>query len=377
MPRDTQTLAADRPSGDLDAGIDQSPVDPQAKNAAALAAVERDDPSPKARWEGLLGRYLGDKLYDVVKREASAEDFMRMGDDALKSAIRSLAKQITATANKGSPLDKINASMWSKEIQDQLAPLAHQFMTTGPGAKLASAIADFVEGSPLAVISAMLLAAAVAVAADMTIPELRSRFGLGHGFSIDVDASLGSLRNLTVNQIGAAIEYQSKSWQLKVGYDHLRGDKAQGAFNGVRPFLTKSSGQIPPEALDRLNADVAFKINAMQDGKLHFTDENLFAHGRLLSGNIGTRLDGKVNDFLTVSAGANQHYGDTKGATASLNATYAPNPDESFSLGVTQGLGGANSSTAITFSMQIKDRMRLEGHYDHKDGAWVGMIVHF
>jgi len=348
MPRDQQTTPSTASTKD---GYDMPSshvTDPDAGAKAAALAVEREDPTPQQRWEGLLGKFIGDKLYDVVKREASADDFMRLGKDALNSVVKTLGRKFIDSQKGGSITDKLDAELIASSLRAELGPIAAAYMTTGPGAKLANNIAEFVEGNPVAVIAALLLAAAVAVASDMRVPELRTSMGIGGGFSVGVNADLGTFKHMMVQKLGADLTYAGNGWKLKVGAERDQGDAARDAINSVNGGPRLVAGTFDDHTVvTKLSASLDFQIKSIAGSNVSISNTTVLQHGQSLSGNIG----------------------------AMFTAPIGSGPDSRLGVGVTQGYGPHNAGTGVQFTMQINHNVMFKGSYN-KDGAWAGVVVH-
>lgn len=348
MPRDRETTPNTATTQD---GYDMPSshvTDPDAGAKAAAIAVDREDPTPAQRWEHLFGKFLGDKLYEFVKREASAEDFMRLGTGALENVTRSLGKKLTEGAKGGSITDKLDAELIASSLQAELGPLAAAYMNTGPGHTLATGIASFIEGSPLAVISALLLAAAVAVASDMRVPELRAHLGIGGGFSAGVNAELGTFKHMMVRKLGADLSYAGNGWKAKVGVERDQGDAARDAINSVSGGPRLVAGAFDDHTVvTKLSASLDFQIRSITGSNLTISNTTLLQHGQSLSGNIGAMFTAPIGD----------------------------KPDSRLGVGLTQGYGPHNAGTGVQFTMQINHNVMFKGSYN-KDGAWAGVVIH-
>ena len=184
-------------------------------NTPSLLAAQRDEKAPKdvpkkslglTNYEATLGKWLGPKLYKAVSKELTQAKLGKLADSALKGGLKSLGKQLGGLDAKADPahIDKL-----VKALQKEFGTLAGDWVREN-GSGLTSALNGFVDANPKLIVTIALLAAAGAIAADMEIPELSHKLGLGAGFSAEASVQLGTLQNVALEKIQAKLSFESK-----------------------------------------------------------------------------------------------------------------------------------------------------------------------
>ena len=184
-------------------------------NTPSLLASQREDKAPKevpkksqglSNYEATLGKWLGPKLYKAVSKELTQAKLAKIADGALKGGLKSLG---TALGNLDEDVDPAHVDKLVKALQKEFGTLAGDWVREN-GSGLTSALNGFVDANPKLIVTIALLAAAGAVAADMKIPELSKKLGLGGGFSAELGVQLGSIQNIALEKIQAKLSFESK-----------------------------------------------------------------------------------------------------------------------------------------------------------------------
>ncbi len=206
----------------------------EAKNDAA----KTEDPKAKearirASWEASLGKFLGGKLFDLLKEhvsQAGLEGYAKEGIGAIGKAIPGLVKPTKAGA-AGGLLDEAAEAQALQAFLGALTPIltgaAEKWVEGADGQKVLAAISGWVEGHPRTVAvslgSAAIAAAVAAYLSDMDIPALEHTFKLGGGASLDLATELGSLQNLAVQAASAAVKWQGDGLKASIGAAYKEG----------------------------------------------------------------------------------------------------------------------------------------------------------
>jgi hypothetical protein len=183
-------------------------------NTKSLLAAQREEQAPTAEkkssglsnYEATLGKWLGPKLYSAVKKELTQAKLAKIADSTMKGALKSLGNKVGELDSDVSPAD-VDALV--KALQKEFGTVAGTWVKN-QGAGLTSALNGFVDANPELIVTIALLAAAGAVAADMKLPELSKKLGLGAGFSAEAGVQLGTIQHLALKQIEAKLSYESK-----------------------------------------------------------------------------------------------------------------------------------------------------------------------
>jgi hypothetical protein len=204
---------------------------PETDTAKAEEPAKEDPKAKEARirasWEASLGKFLGGKLFDLLKQhvsQAGLTGYAKQGIDALGAAVPGLAKP-TKEGAAGGLMDEAAEAEALAKFLGALTPIltgaAEKWVEGEDGQKLLGAITGWVEGHPRTVAvslgTAAIAAAVAAYLSDMDIPTLEHTFKLGGGASLDVATELGSLQNIAVQAASAAVKWQGDGVKASLG----------------------------------------------------------------------------------------------------------------------------------------------------------------
>ncbi len=260
------------------------------EGSAQLSPEDKEREAQQQAYEDALGDFLGGKLYDLVAKELSAEKIMGYAEDgvdaALKAGFDALKDGGDLTDAQKKEIDKLKPL-----LDETLGDQAKAWLKTDKGKALASKVSQYVGEHPYQVVLAAMLAAAGAVLANVKIPTLKKKFGLGKGFEAGLEAKLGKIRDIALESVKASLTYQKG--QFKGSIEATRN--AEGAIGGA--------------------------------ASLKYGDDKRFVRGKGSldhEGKLDVKLDGKyVKDAWTLAAEATGNKEGLTGARADVSHTEA------------------------------------------------------
>jgi hypothetical protein len=207
----------------------------------------------------LLGNYIGGKLFDAVSKETNIEALQGHGAKALDGALSGLVGQLDKLgldSGGTEALTKLSGALQASAMEE-----ANKFLATDKGKDVLSEISQWVEENPGWIVTAAILAAAGAIAADMKIPELKQKFKITDGLTAEVAAQLGSLRNIGLEAAKANLEYVRGNLKVTAGMEH-NSEKGQkydvAARYGTAENNVEASGHVNEDGQIKLNLGADF-----------------------------------------------------------------------------------------------------------------------
>ncbi|MCB9788623.1 MAG: hypothetical protein H6744_18250 [Deltaproteobacteria bacterium] len=286
---------------------------PAAQGDKAPDAAQEEEKAKAARirasWEASLGRFLGGKLFDLLKEhvsQAGLEGYAKDGIGAIGDAIPGLVKPTKAGA-AGGILDEAGEAQALQTFLGALTPIltgaAEKWVEGADGQKVLGAISGWVEGHPRTVavsLGAAAIAAAIAAyLSDMDIPTLEHTFKLGGGASVDLSTELGSLQAIAVQAASAAVKWQGEGAKASIGASWKEGGGVSATVDaGIERELggdakVNANGSVSLAQDGRLTA----KLDGGLKGKVRGTPLEVGAglsHGQGGDADAATRVNGKV-----------------------------------------------------------------------------------
>ena len=207
---------------------------------------EEKKPEPPAKksaglqnYEATLGKWLGGKLYGALSKELTLDKMAGHAESGIKSALGSFGDYIKEADGDVDPaqVDKAIAA-----LKGALGKEAKGFVKAH-GAGLTSALKGFADANPELIVLIALLAAAGAVAANMKIPELKTKLGITDGLDLELSAKLGKFQNLALEKLQAKLTLTAGTLKATalVAYDDEEMKAKLGLKYGLRPGLDLSA----------------------------------------------------------------------------------------------------------------------------------------
>ncbi len=177
----------------------------QGSNGQQADSIRTADGTAKGleNYQATLGQWLGGELYGAIAPHLTLEKMSGYADKALLSAFSALASEI----EKLDPADnKADMAKFSAAFKEAFGTSAGEWLKED-GAGLASGLAGWVDANPELIVTTALLAAAGAIIANASIPELSASLGLGEDLKLKLGANIGKLRDISLQQVSAELSH--------------------------------------------------------------------------------------------------------------------------------------------------------------------------
>ncbi len=338
-------------------------------------------------WRSLLGEWLGGELYDAISDQANEAALLEHGKSALKGAADG-----AVDALGGIGLDQGSTQAlqtFAKALTETAVAEGEKFLESEAGQRLLGKISRWVDDHPGYVVAMAVLAAAGAVAADVDLPELEQKFKFGKGFSGDVSANLGSIRNIALKSAKLNLQYVRGQLKINAGvaHDQEKGTSGElGVRYGDKENFVQTKGTIDADGNLVVGLDAAMKaglftgsISGEQnfgtdvstgDVKLRYgTEEQFISSGLTLGsdGNLTTNIGAGFSQGLFSSSLNGSFDHSTDALTASSNLRYGT--DENF-LNLDTGFSNDELTGSLTGRKTLGENRFMDGRLSYADGAF-------
>jgi hypothetical protein len=223
---------------------------------APVADAQEKKASGLENYQAVLGKYLGEKLYGAVSKAVTPDKVKGYAEKALDGSIDYLVKQFGKLAPDSDPKA---LEAFGTALNMTLKPVVDEFMDAGPGKEMAASLAEYVDAHPREIATIAVLAAIGMVVANAEIPALKTKFKVAQGINAQIEAKLGTFRNISLEQIKGRIEAEAPlaGGTLKA-YAEVENKKGQAGPNGqMGPRETNGAA-----GLDWQNRDGTWKAGA-------------------------------------------------------------------------------------------------------------------
>lgn len=249
------------------------------------ATDEERKAAQRQSYEALLGQILGGKLFDLVTKHTTPDRIMTYASKAVDALIKAAGDQVGRV--EGLDAESRKAADALIEVLGQvLDEQAEAYIGSVEGQDLAKKISNHVAGHPGQVIAAVLLAAAAAVAANVTLPEVAAKASLARGLDAEVKAKLGKVRDIALESISARVQVTSGRFKAEAGVAHEDG---RGTTGTVGASVGGEAGEISTRA----TVDKDGLLSA-QIGVRGRTDRASGSAGVAWNRDAGTSADAKI-----------------------------------------------------------------------------------
>jgi len=227
-----------------------------------------------AEYESALGSFLGPKLYEAISDQITLDKMTGYGNSLVEALLKLGVGQLESVSPAIN--DKLQDKM-VEGISKELEPLVAKLMQSETGLKLIEGLQNVVGSNPYGVASVAILAAAGAVLADADIPTLKQKFNLGKGFSTNLEANLGSLRNIAIGATKVGLNYQKDNVKAGVEVARSKEGDLSGSVSGQlgdKKRHIKGRVNIDEEGITayELSGLYALSSNTTMSGKVHGKD---------------------------------------------------------------------------------------------------------
>lgn len=253
------------------------------------------------KYQATLGQWLGGELYQAIAPLITFEAMQGYANDGLDAAIDSGVGAL----GKADGIDASKLAGLSDALQKEYDKTAGNLLDSELGHKITGKLAGWVDAHPGLIVTIALLAAAGAVLADMDIPKLKQKFKIAEGLTANVEAELGSLRNIALEQIKMGLEYKSGPLLAAVNMSRNENGDISAKANASVEGTAGSVKADVEYADDKIKAfGVQGALNLGEDTKLSGgvsskDDKEPVYEGKLV------RKDGSVTDIDEVKYDAN------------------------------------------------------------------------
>ncbi len=299
----------------------------------------------KASYEGLLGKWLGGELYKAIAPHLTFEALQGYANDGLGAALEG---GVGALGELDGEIDKGAIKKFGEALSQQYGGMAGKWLDTDGGKKLTGGLANWVDTNPELIVLIGLLAAAGAILADMDVPKIKEKFKIAKGLTAEVEAELGSLRDLALEEVKAKLSYSSGPLIASVQMTHK--DEGGQGYKAEIGVAEKDSYSIKADLEMTDDGFKAYGVSGMLNtdvGKLEGGVTQKADKDPVITGKI-TQQDGSVTKTNEVAYDANSGVFTFKNA---MNAKL----DGGGSVSTNMGMGsdgtsqvGANVSMPIT-----------------------------
>ena len=215
-------------------------------------------------WRSLLGEFIGGELYDLVSDQVELKDLEGYGHKALDGALGALSGTLgDLELDNAAQLEK-----FAEALAESALKAGDEWLASESGQKLLAGVSRWVDENPAYVLLGVILAAAGAIAADMPIPELKTKLNIAEGLTAEVSAKLGSLRNIALEAAKVDLQYVTGQFKAKAGVEKDEkgySGSAELRYGSDEDYI-QTTGQIDPEGNIIVGLDAAFKEGLFSGG---------------------------------------------------------------------------------------------------------------
>ena len=364
-----------------------------------------------ANYEAALGNFLGGELYKAIAPHLSYEKLSGAAKKGVDGALDGLVKQLgsidgvtlggnetpvaqwgqgvgsaTSIAGRAEDAKKkqpTELDVLSSLLKDSLDPLVDQWLEKN-GKGLSESLTQWVGAHPRTVVLTALLAAAGAIIANVGIPTLKQKFGLGKGLSAEVEAKLGKIRSMALESIRAKLSYESGPLLAAVGVGHddkgttgtasvgYKGEgkemKADATFDGkglnfvgINGNMDTDAGKLSGSASKKRDEGAVAGVKLVkQDGKITDTKDFQYNAG---SGIFSVGL-GKLYTDNGLTVDRQTRMGSDGSSSVSQTVGYQQTEGDVTSGGYA---GFAHESEKTPFGMTETDKLKFGMNYSRAD----------
>lgn len=177
---------------------------------------------------------IDDAVRDAVRDALGGDRLQQLADDAIEAAVDALRERATA---EGPELlsDEVARRLVYDTVQRELQGQIRRWLASDEGRRARRQLADIAGDNPGAVILLAAVAAAVAGAANVTIPEVSPEVEVGGGVGVTAGTGGGPAHDLLRQRLTAGLSYTAERFAASVGGSYQHGaDRPGGAEASLR-----------------------------------------------------------------------------------------------------------------------------------------------
>ena len=230
---------------------ESSPAQSQTSNGQQAESVRTADGTAKGleNYQATLGQWLGGELYGAIAPHLTLEKMAAHADKALIGAFSALAGELE---NLDPATSEADVAKYSAAFKESFGTAASEWLKED-GAGLAAGLAGWVDANPELIVTAALLAAAGAIMANASLPELSASMGIGNDLRLKLGAKLGTIRDISLQQVSAELSHATAPLvaAIKVSSGDTPKTEISGTYGGDERHV-KVSGEIVGQDLHLL-----------------------------------------------------------------------------------------------------------------------------
>lgn len=234
-------------------------TEPELATESNASLSEGIGPTGLANYQASLGSWLGGELYEAVAPHLTLEGLSGHAESGLNAALEALVSGLGGMADE---VDDKALDRFAEALAKRYDGLAADWMKEH-GSGLQSALAGWADANPYAIAGVGLLAAAGAVLANASIPELSTRMKLSESLQLKLGAKLGKIRELALEKVKARLEWTSgplvAAMQIEGNQDHQSGELSARYGNDTRAI--EGRVKVTDEGLDTYGLYGLYKPN--------------------------------------------------------------------------------------------------------------------
>lgn len=237
----------------------------EAKKKAEESKKERDA-AITAKWQSLLGDWLGGEMAKVVLENCSLDAFNGYVQDGLKaggSAINDLLKDQTkpADAKQAEGVKKFGDAVGAL-----LIPQIDKWMKSPEAQKILGKISNWIQGNPkevMLIVGGALIGGAIAAWIANPSIDLSTSLNLGGDWKLKAGIDLGKLREMAYGGATLAVQNKATKIEFKHKVEEKDGEKKSSAELGASTEAKFGGGSLFKGSSNVIIADdkVTVKLN--------------------------------------------------------------------------------------------------------------------
>jgi len=207
----------------------------EAKKKAEEAKKERDA-AITAKWQGLLGDWLGGEMAKVVLENCSLEAFngyvqdgLKAGGDAISDLLKDQTKPADAKQAEG-------VKKFGDAVGGLILPQVDKWMSSPEAQKILGKISSWVQGNPkevMLIVGAALIGGAIAAYVANPSLDIGTSLKLGGDWKAKINVDMGKLREIAYGGATLAVQNKSSKIEFKHKVEEKDGEKKQSAELGA------------------------------------------------------------------------------------------------------------------------------------------------
>ena len=185
----------------------EAPAEAPASNAEEQEKLRGSEGTEEglAKYQESLGTWLGGELYGAIAPHLTLESLAGYADEGLEAALKEAVQLLGDVPGE---VDEAAVKAFAETLSAHYGPLAGKWLEAN-GQGVTNAVAGWIDANPRLIVLIGLLAAGGAIAANLELPELKTKIGITDGLTAEIAAKVGRLRELALHEIKTQLAYES------------------------------------------------------------------------------------------------------------------------------------------------------------------------